>query len=148
MRMKELTSIRHTELADESIKISSKKDSNEPNVLSPYLSKALSCPQPQVQSFVVISKGHIFHGTRNLQLNWLLSVPRRHTLEFQLPNVLFPQQAIPSMNPCEMKQMPIRMSDVNFLFNTIQSKHNQNESPNPLSASPKLFEHDEVPIYQ
>lgn len=45
-----------------------------------------------------------------------------------------------------MKQMPIGKSDVTFVFSTIQSKHNQDYSPNPLAAASKLFEHDEVPI--
>lgn len=62
--------------------------------------------------------------------------------------MLLPQQAIPFQCPYEMKQMPIKKSDVTLVFNTIQSKHNQDESPNPLAAAPKLLEHDEVPIYE
>ena len=60
MRMKELTSLRRSKLADKNIKINSRKNSNEPNLLSPYLSKALSYPQPPVQSFVVIHEGHVY----------------------------------------------------------------------------------------
>lgn len=90
MRMKELTSIRRTELADKSIKMSSRKDSNEPNLLSPYLSKALPCPQPQVQSFVVIPEGHIFYRTRNLQLTLVIVSTMKVLIGIPLAKCAFP----------------------------------------------------------
>lgn len=148
MRMKELTPLRHTELADKNIKINSRKNSNEPNLLSPYLSKALSCPQPPVQSFAVIPEGHIYCRTRNLQLTLVIVSTTKVLTGIPLAKCAFPPQVICFQCPCEVKQMPIRKSDITFVFNIVQSKHSQEGSPNPLATAPKLFEHDEVHIYQ
>lgn len=95
---------------------------------------------------MVILTGHIIQRTRNRQLT--LVIVSTIKILIGIPMATLPQQAIPFQFSYETKQMPTGKSDGTFVFNNIRSKHNQDHSLNPLAAASKLFEHDEVPIYQ
>ena len=108
--------------------------------------KPFLTPSPQFKVLWSFTKDTYTVG--NLQLTLVIVTTTKVLTGIPLAKCAFPPQAIRFQWPCEVKQMPIRKSDVTFVFNIVQSEHSQDGSPNPLATAPKLFEHDEVHIYQ